>query len=83
MFQSLVPSPGRGFETTPIVVDGVMHITGNNNNHAWALEANSGRQIWHYQRILPELWRVCCAMVNCGFAVLQARPYRTKSFFVM
>ncbi|HEY7389882.1 MAG TPA: PQQ-dependent dehydrogenase, methanol/ethanol family, partial [Bryobacteraceae bacterium] len=38
MFQSLVPAPGRGFETTPIVADGVMYITGN-NNHAWALDA--------------------------------------------
>jgi alcohol dehydrogenase (cytochrome c) len=38
LFQTQTPAPGRGFETTPIVLDGVMYITGN-NNHAWALDA--------------------------------------------
>jgi alcohol dehydrogenase (cytochrome c) len=74
MFQSLVPAPGRGLETTPIVVDGVMYITGN-NNHAWALDAHTGSQIWHYQRILPEVLRVCCGMVNRGFAILGEKLY--------
>src|SRR6516164_7273228 len=74
MFQSLVPAPGRGFETTPIVVEGVMYITGN-NNHAWALDARTGRQIWHYQRILPEVLRVCCGMVNRGFAILGEKLF--------
>jgi glucose dehydrogenase len=32
LFQSQTPAPGRGFETTPIVLDGVMYITGNNNH---------------------------------------------------
>ena len=59
----------RGFETTPLVADGVMYITGN-NNHAWALDARTGRMIWHYQRSLPNLLRVCCGMVNRGFALL-------------
>src|ERR1700757_867419 len=27
LFQSQVQAPGRGFETTPIVLDGVMYIT--------------------------------------------------------
>jgi alcohol dehydrogenase (cytochrome c) len=41
------------FEATPIVLDGVLAITGA-LNHAWALDARTGRQIWHYQRTLPE-----------------------------
>ena len=49
MFQTQLVAPGRGFESTPIVVDGVMYITGINNN-AWALDARTGRLIWHYQR---------------------------------
>src|SRR5579862_3440610 len=32
MFQTLTPAPGRGLETTPIVLDGVMYLTGNNNH---------------------------------------------------
>jgi alcohol dehydrogenase (cytochrome c) len=74
LFQSQIAAPGRGFETTPIVLDGVMYITGN-NNHAWALDARTGRQIWHYQRRLPEVLRVCCGMVNRGFAILGQKLY--------
>src|SRR5262249_668443 len=29
MFQTGVAAPGRGLETTPLVVDGMMYITGN------------------------------------------------------
>src|SRR5712692_8527037 len=44
VFQTLVPAPGRGFETTPLVLDGVLYITGNNNN-AWAVDGRTGRPI--------------------------------------
>src|SRR5471032_822447 len=37
------------FEATPIVIDGVMYVTGP-LNHAWAIDARTGKQIWHYQR---------------------------------
>ena len=43
---------GRGFESTPLVMDGVLYITGN-NNMAWAVDARTGRQIWRYRRPLP------------------------------
>jgi alcohol dehydrogenase (cytochrome c) len=43
---------GRGFESTPLVMDGVLYITGN-NNVAWAVDARTGRQIWRYRRALP------------------------------
>jgi alcohol dehydrogenase (cytochrome c) len=43
---------GRGFESTPLVMDGVLYITGN-NNMAWAVDARTGRQIWRYRRALP------------------------------
>ena len=35
-------------ETTPVVVQGIMYIT--SSNECWALDAGTGRQIWHYQR---------------------------------
>jgi alcohol dehydrogenase (cytochrome c) len=62
------------FQTTPIVIDGVLYVTGFNNN-AWALDARSGRQIWRYRRELPDDLRLCCAAVNRGFAVLGDRLY--------
>jgi alcohol dehydrogenase (cytochrome c) len=62
------------FEATPIVLDGVLYITGA-LNHAWAVDARTGRQIWHYQRTLPEGLKVCCGMVNRGFGVLGERLF--------
>ena len=37
-----------GLQVTPIVVDGVMYIS-TNNNHVIALNAASGEQIWRYE----------------------------------
>src|ERR1700681_3238134 len=74
MFQTLVPAPGRGLETIPILLDGVLYITGNNNN-AWAVDAHTGRPIWRYQRTLPPVLRVCCGPVNRGFGILGDRLY--------
>lgn len=35
-------------QVTPLVVDGIMYVT--SANECYALDAGSGRQIWHYQR---------------------------------
>jgi len=64
------------FQTTPIVVDGVIYATGFNNN-AWAIDARSGRQIWRYRRDLPEDMHLCCGAVNRGFGVLGDRLFMT------
>src|SRR5215470_19837734 len=54
IFQTDVPGlPGRGLENTPLVVDGVLYVTGN-NNQAWAIDARTGRPIWNYRRRLPD-----------------------------
>ena len=37
------------FEATPIVLDGILYVTGP-QNHAWAIDGRTGAQIWHYQR---------------------------------
>jgi len=64
------------FQTTPIVVDGVLYVTGFNNN-AWAIDARSGRPIWRYRRELPEDLHNCCGPVNRGFGVLGDRLFMT------
>ena len=51
------------FQATPIVIDGVIYITGFNNN-AWAIDARSGRQIWRYRRDIPDQMYLCCGAVN-------------------
>jgi alcohol dehydrogenase (cytochrome c) len=35
-------------ETTPVVVEGIMYVT--SANEIWALDAGSGRQVWHFRR---------------------------------
>lgn len=47
--QWLFPVPGMTrLEVTPIVVDGVMYVTGP--NQCYALDAGSGRKLWEYRR---------------------------------
>jgi alcohol dehydrogenase (cytochrome c) len=62
------------FEATPIVLDGTLYVTGA-LNHAWAVDGRTGRQIWHYQRTLPPGLKVCCGMVNRGFAAYRDRLF--------
>ena len=65
----------RGYETTPLVLDGVMYITGN-NNLAWAVDMRSGRQIWRYRRVLPPgLTYGGANPSNRGFAALGNRLF--------
>ena len=73
MFQTGVA--GR-LEATPLVVDGIMYLTGP-DNYAWALDARTGRQIWRYRRQLPEGLNICCGRVNRGFAIRGDRLYMT------
>jgi alcohol dehydrogenase (cytochrome c) len=42
----------RSLQTTPIVAAGVMYVT--YVNECYALDAGSGRKIWHYQRSLTQ-----------------------------
>ena len=62
------------FEATPLVIDGILYVTGP-ENAAWAIDARTGRQIWRYQRQLPDGLNVCCGRVNRGFAALGDRLY--------
>jgi alcohol dehydrogenase (cytochrome c) len=57
------------FETTPLVHDGVMYLTVP-PNEAFALDAETGRGLWHYVRDLPPKIIACCGEVNRGLAIL-------------
>ena len=43
-----------GLEAAPLVVDGVLYLEGMQNN-VYAVEAATGRQIWTYEYIWPEV----------------------------
>src|SRR5260370_26941559 len=42
-----IPNAGRS-EVTPVVVDGMMYVAAT--NECYALDAGTGRQVWHYRR---------------------------------
>ena len=61
-------------EVTPVVVDGVMFITVAND--AYALDAQTGRTIWHYSRPITEgLIDDASAHHNRGVGVWHKRVY--------
>jgi alcohol dehydrogenase (cytochrome c) len=67
--------PGR-FETVPLVADGIMYFTAA-GGHAYALDARSGRELWHYQYKVPENVRVTAGTINRGLAMIGERLFMT------
>ena len=65
---------GGNVEVTPLVVDGLMFVTGPRDNAA-ALDARTGTPIWRYRRPLPEFHANCTVSTNRGFAVLGDRLF--------
>ncbi len=69
-FQADTIAAGRGFESTPLVIDGVVYLTGANGN-AWAIDARTGRQFWRFRYPnAPDLTAGATYPVNRGFAAL-------------
>lgn len=61
-------------EVTPVVVNGVMFITASND--AFALDATTGRTLWHYARPISQgLIDDASGHINRGVAVLGTRLY--------
>ena len=70
----------RQVRATPIISNGTLYVTGA-LDHAWALDGRTGKQLWHYQRFPgtepPAGLKVCCGLVNGGFAVWHDKLYMT------
>ena len=61
-------------EVTPVVVDGIMYVT--SINECYALDAGSGRQIWHFHRPKTDgLTGNAAAGINRGVAVAGDRLF--------
>jgi len=64
--------PGAGqLQVTPVVVDGIMYVTAP--NECFALDAGSGRQIWHYKR--PRTKGISGGGANRGVGVAGDRVF--------
>jgi len=69
-------APGKN-ETTPLVFDRLMFVTGP-NNLAWALDALTGRLIWSYKSAPQGGLNLCCGPVNRGFAVKGNKLFKVN-----
>ena len=56
------------FETTPLVVDGIMYLT-EAPNTVYAVDAVTGRAFWRYEHVPSADSRPCCGRVNRGVAI--------------
>jgi alcohol dehydrogenase (cytochrome c) len=64
----------ESLETSPIVVDGVMYVT-TSFSHAYALDAKTGKEIWHFKPKLGPVTTFCCGPNNRGVAVYGDKVY--------
>ena len=55
----------ESLETTPIIVDGVMYIT-TSYNHVYAVDAKTGKRLWHYKHKMGPITTYCCGPNNRG-----------------
>ncbi len=66
----------RALEATPIVVNGVMYVSGT-WSVVYALDARSGALLWEYDPRVPRerAGTFCCDVVNRGVAVADGRVF--------
>lgn len=67
----------RGLEATPIVVDGIMYVSGL-WSAVYALDAKTGHQLWRFDPQVPRAStarKACCDAVNRGVAVWHDKVY--------
>ena len=70
----IFPMPHFGLESTPVVADGVMYVSGN--NQAYAIDALTGVQIWKYSRPpTPGLVGDASVGTNRGVAILDDKIF--------
>jgi alcohol dehydrogenase (cytochrome c) len=68
------PGNTQNLEATPIVINGMMYVTASND--VFALDAQTGRAVWHYQRpVSSGLLDDAAAHKNRGVALWQHFVY--------
>lgn len=62
------------FEAAPIIVDGVMYVSGW-EGWVWAIDAASGEVLWRHKHEIPFDTPICCGNVNRGVAVMDGKVF--------
>ena len=60
----------RGQESQPMIKDGVMYITGS-YSRVYAIDVNTGDELWQYDARLPDGIMPCCDVINRGVALFD------------
>ncbi|MBI4005720.1 MAG: PQQ-binding-like beta-propeller repeat protein [Gammaproteobacteria bacterium] len=55
----------ESMETSPIIVNGMMYVT-TSFNHVYALDAETGKEKWHYKHSMGPITTYCCGPNNRG-----------------
>lgn len=73
---SLNLGTARGIEATPLVVDGIMYISGP-WSLVYAIDARMGKLIWTYDPEVPREYgeRACCDVINRGVALYKGHIF--------
>ena len=61
-------------ETSPIVVNGIMYVT-TSFNHVYALDAETGAEMWQYKHKMGPITTYCCGPNNRGVAAYGDMVY--------
>lgn len=66
----------RGVEATPLVVDGIMYLTGP-WSLVYAIDARKGQLLWKFDPMVPGRYgeKACCDVVNRGLAMYKGKVY--------
>jgi len=64
----------ESIQGAPIVYDGVMYLT-TSYNHLFAVDAKTGKELWHYTHALDPAVSICCGPNNRGVAALGDLVY--------
>ena len=66
----------RGIEATPIVVNGILYVTGP-WSMVFAIDARKGKILWEYDPKVPKWYaeKACCDVVNRGVAIYKGMIY--------
>ncbi len=66
----------RGIEATPLVVDGIMYLTGPWSK-VYAVDTRKGNMIWSYNPEVPGYFgpKACCDVVNRGVALYEGKVF--------
>ncbi len=64
----------RGEQSQAVMSDGIVYVTGS-YSRIWAIDSQTGEEIWQYDAPLPEDIKPCCGVANRGAVLFKDKVY--------